>query len=100
MKEHKSLITYILGILTITSFIPLIQSITEFLCELIEIPKGKIEKRIIKLNTEMQDMQMEQESPPADCFGFQYYPPEDEDDWDDEEWEDDCCNHKKIGFIK
>lgn len=99
MKKNKSLITYILGILTITSLIPLIQSITEFLCELIEIPKGKIEKKILKLNKEMQDMQMEQECPPADCFGFQYYPPE-EDDWFEDEEDDCCCKHNKIGFIK
>lgn len=97
MKKEKGLIAYILGILTIIAFIPLVQSLVEFLCELIEVPKGNIEKKILKTNKELQDMQIEQESPPADCIGFQYYPPEEDDYFDDE---DDCCCKHKIGFIK
>lgn len=84
---------YILGIVTIVVAIPIIEQITEIVCGGLEVLKGKNTKKVMQINKEIEDLQMQLEPINTNCIGFkvpnqeEYY----EDDWEEE-------NKNKIGF--
>nr|DAT43610.1 MAG TPA: hypothetical protein [Caudoviricetes sp.] len=62
---------YILGFVSAICFLPLIESLTELIQVALEVPKGKLSKKVIKINNELQDIQ-EQSEPVNTCtIGFQ-----------------------------
>lgn len=85
---------YIFGFLTGICLLPIIDSITELIQTALEIPKGKLSKRVLKLNSEIQDLQFALESIDTHCIGFEA--PLNKEYLDDDENEEDCKN--KIGF--
>ena len=84
---------YILGMMTIILAIPIIEQITEIVCGGLEVLKGKNTKKVMQINKEIEDLQMQLEPINTNCIGFkvpnqeEYY----EDDWEEE-------NKNKIGF--
>lgn len=83
---------YILGMFTAICFIPLLESFTELLQTILEIPKGMISKSVIKLNSEIQNLQAESEPVSTNCIGFEI---PNELDYDDA-YED--RKNNRIGF--
>ena len=87
---------YILGMVTIVVAMPIMEQIAEIICGSLEILKGKNTKKILKINKEIEDLQIQLEPLEpinTNCIGFEvpnqeeYY----EDDWEEE-------NKNKIGF--
>lgn len=84
---------YILGMVTIVVAMPIIEQITEIVCGGLEVLKGKNTKKVMQINKEIEDLQMQLEPINTNCIGFkvpnqeEYY----EDDWEEE-------NKNKIGF--
>ena len=74
---------YILGFLTGVCLLPILDSITELVQVALEVPKGKLSKKVMKLNNEIQDIQAESESVGTSCIGFDV--PEEVEYYDDEE---------------
>lgn len=63
---------YILGFVSAICFLPLIESLTELIQVALEVPKGKLSKKVIKINNELQDIQ-EQSEPVNTCaIGFRF----------------------------
>ena len=90
----KKLIPYILGMITILTIIPLLESITELSCSWFEVLKAIPMKRVLVVNNEIQDLQAKLEPVSTSCIGFvqnEEYPE------DDDEWEEDKAINK-IGF--
>lgn len=85
---------YIFGFLTGICLLPIIDSITELIQTALEISKGKLSKRVLKLNSEIQDLQFALEPIDTHCIGFEA--PLNEEYLYDDENEEDCKN--KIGF--
>jgi hypothetical protein len=84
---------YIFGMMTVILAIPIIEQITEIICGGLEVLKGKNTKKVMQINKEIEDLQMQLEPINTNCIGFkvpnqeEYY----EDDWEEE-------NKNKIGF--
>lgn len=84
---------YIFGMMTVILAIPIIEQITEIVCGGLEVLKGKNTKKVMQINKEIEDLQMQLEPINTNCIGFkvpnqeEYY----EDDWEEE-------NKNKIGF--
>ena len=84
---------YILGMMTVILAIPIIEQITEIVCGGLEALKGKNTKKVMQINKEIEDLQMQLEPINTNCIGFEvpnqeeYY----EDDWEEE-------NKNKVGF--
>ena len=51
--------------------IPIMESFTELIQMLLEVPKGMLSKKVIKINNEIQDLQAESEPVSTSCIGFQ-----------------------------
>ena len=84
---------YILGMIIVILAISIIEQITEIVCGGLEVLKGKNTKKVMQINKEIEDLQMQLEPINTNCIGFkvpnqeEYY----EDDWEEE-------NKNKIGF--
>ena len=52
---------YILGIMTVILAIPIIEQITEIVCGGLEVLKGKNTKKVMQINKEIEDLQMQLE---------------------------------------
>lgn len=84
---------YIFGMMTVILAIPIIEQITEIVCGGLEVLKEKNTKKVMQINKEIEDLQMQLEPINTNCIGFkvpnqeEYY----EDDWEEE-------NKNKIGF--
>lgn len=74
---------YILGFLTGVCLLPIIDSITELVQVALEVPKGKLSKKVMKLNNEIQDIRAESEPVGTSCIGFDI--PDEVEYYDDEE---------------
>lgn len=74
---------YILGFLTGVCFLPILDSITELIQVALEVPKGKLSKKVMKLNNEIQDIQSESEPVSTSCIGFNV--PEEVEYYDEDE---------------
>lgn len=74
---------YILGFLTGVCLLPIVDSITELVQVSLEVPKGKLSKKVMKLNNEIQDIRAESEPVGTSCIGFDV--PEEVENYDDEE---------------
>lgn len=98
MKENKTLLSYILGMISIIALIPLIESLVEVICGYIELLKIHSTKSVLKGNKDILDLQVEQSPVDSVAMGFQI-PSEDDDFYDDDdELEDVKKNHFKCGF--
>ena len=93
----KKLTAYILGMVTIITFIPILESLTELICSWLEVLKAIPMKKVLVINTEIQDVQAKLEPVSTSCIGFvqnEEYP-------EDNDWEEDkskCKVKNKIGF--
>ena len=85
---------YILGMLTIICAIPILESLTELIQVVIEVPKGVLTKKVMTLNKDIQNLQAAMEPVTTSCIGFEAPNAEYYDD--DDEYEDKQKN--KIGF--
>lgn len=85
---------YILGMVTTICIIPILESFTELIQMLLEIPKGTLSKKVITINNEIQDLQAESEPVSTSCIGFEI--PSESDDYYDDDYEDKKKN--RIGF--
>lgn len=78
---------YILGFVTGICFLPILDSITSLVQTAIEVPKGILSKKVIKLNNEITELQAQSEPVSSNCIGFEipsseeYYGDEDDDDF-------------------
>lgn len=78
---------YILGFVTDICFLPILDSITGLVQTAIEVPKGILSKKVIKLNSEITELQEQSEPVSSNCIGFEipsseeYYGDEDDDDF-------------------
>lgn len=88
MKKDKTLLTYILGGITILIFIPIIESITEIICGYLELLKISSTKEVLRGNKEIQELQNEQEELDAYAIGFDLTPQEEYYEDDDEYFDD------------
>ena len=87
---------YILGMVTIVVAMPIMEQIAEIICGSLEILKGKNIKKILKINKEIEDLQIQLEPINTNCIGFEI---PSQDNYD-EDWEEYNKNKKnKIGFI-
>ena len=84
---------YILGMMTVILAIPIIEQITEIVCGGLEVLKGKNTKKVMQINKEIEDLQMQLEPINTNCIGFKV--PNQEEYYEDD-WEED--NKNKIGF--
>ena len=84
---------YIFGMMTVILAIPIIEQITEIVCGGLEVLKGKNTKKVMQINKEIEDLQMQLEPINTNCIGFKVPNQEEcyEDDWEEE-------NKNKIGF--
>ena len=84
---------YVFGMMTGILAIPILEQITDIVCGGLEVLKGKNTKKVMQINKEIEDLQMQLEPINTNCIGFEvpnqeeYY----EDDWEEE-------NKNKIGF--
>lgn len=85
---------YILGMLTAICAVPILESLTELIQVVIEVPKGMLTKKVMVLNKDIQDLQAAMEPVATSCIGFEAPNAEYYDD--DDEYEDKQNN--KIGF--
>lgn len=85
---------YVFGFISGICLLPILDSLTELLQVVLEIPKGKLSKCVIKINNEIQDIQAQSEPITTNCIGFEI---PDEVYLDDDE-EEDCKQKNKIGF--
>ena len=90
---------YILGMVTIVVAMPIMEQIAEIICGSLEILKGKNTKKILKINKEIEDLQMQLEPlEPINTNWIGFEIPS-QDNYD-EDWEEYNKNKKnKIGFI-
>ncbi|MDF2588208.1 MAG: hypothetical protein K0S41_2049 [Anaerocolumna sp.] len=82
----KSLKYFIGGILFYIIAIPIVESIAETFTTLLEIPKGKVSVKVLKLSKTLQELQVDLEKHDESvCMGFDITSSEDydEDDLDD-----------------
>lgn len=89
----KKLTAYILGIVTVITFIPILESLTEAVCSWLEVLKIVPMKKTLIGNNEIQDLQAKLEPVSTSCIGFvqnEEYP-------EDDDWEEDKIKNK-IGF--
>lgn len=90
----KNLKCFVLGMATTIAIVPIVESLTEIILGKMEISKAKNTKSILKLNKDIEELQIQLGDfhDEGNAIGFQIeeVPDEDEDDedWDDEEWED------------
>lgn len=84
---------YVFGFISGICLLPILDSLMELLQVVLEIPKGKLSKCVIKINNEIQDIQAQSEPITTNCIGFEI---PNEEYWDDEE--EDCKQKNKIGF--
>lgn len=68
--------------LTAICIIPIVDSLVELIQVMIEVPKGMLSKKVIKLNNEIEDLQAESEPINTSCVGFEI--PSESDDLDDD----------------
>lgn len=85
---------YILGMVTAICMIPIMESFTELVQVMMEIPKGILSKKVIVINNEIQDLQAESEPISTNCIGFEA--PSESDDFYDDDYED--KKKHRIGF--
>ena len=83
---------YILGMMTVILAIPIIEQITEIVCGGLEVLKGKNTKKVMQINKEIEDLQMQLEPINTNCIGFEV---PNQEEYKDDEWEED---KNKIGF--
>lgn len=83
---------YILGITTIIIAIPIMEEFTDIVCGYLEILKGKNTKKVLKINKEIEDLQIQLEPINTNCIGFEV---PNQEEYEDDEWEED---KNKIGF--
>lgn len=98
MKKDKSMLpAFILGMLSIVVFIPIIEGFVDIAINWFEVFKIPPIKRTLKGNKEIQDLQMEQEEIGTQVMGFQY---EGDPEYCDDEYdfEDKKENNIKLGF--
>ena len=91
----KKLIAFILGMVTVITFIPIIESLTELICAWIEVSKTNPMKKVLIANNEIQDLQAQLEPVCTQAIGFSMP----STSYEDDEWEEDKARVKnKIGF--
>lgn len=88
----KKLTAYILGIVTVITFIPILESSTEVICSWLEVLKTEPMKKVLHANAEIQELQSNLEPVSTSCIGFTH---NDEYLEDDDEFEEDKV---KFGF--
>ena len=89
----KKLTAYILGIITVITLIPILESLTDVVCSWLEVLKIIPMKKTLVGNNEIQDLQAKLEPVSTSCIGFvqnEEYP-------EDDELEEDKIKNK-IGF--
>ena len=74
---------YILGFVTGVCFLPILDSITGLVQTAIEVPKGILSKKVIKLNNEITELQEQSEPVSSNCIGFEI--PSSEEYYDDDD---------------
>ena len=91
----KKLIAFILGMVTIITLIPILESITELICANLEVFKMSPMKKVLVANNEIQDLQAQLEPVCTQAIGFSMP----STSYEDDEWEEDKAKVKnKIGF--
>lgn len=92
MKKDKTTLAFIMGILSIILFIPIIEGFVEIIVNWFEAFKIKPMMKTLNGNKKIQDIQAEQEPISTQCMGFQYN--------NEEEFDEDFEDNKKtkIGF--
>ena len=81
MKNNKTLLSYILGMLSILLFIPVIEELATTILSWIEYLKLFSRKLVVKGNKELLELQGEDSEESTCTIGFQYTP--DEDNYDE-----------------
>lgn len=89
--KNKNLLSYILGILSVILLIPIFESLSELICSSIEIPKGNFTLKVMDINKEIQEKQIDQEPINTNCVGFEI--PSEEYEYEEED-----RLKNKIGF--
>ena len=84
---------YILGMITALVSLPIIDEVVEIICGFLEILKGISTKKVLKINKEIMDLQLQLEPVNTSCIGFEAPNTECYDD----DWEDDKVKNR-IGF--
>ena len=87
-KNNKTIMAFILGILSYMLLIPIIDELTNVLLSWIEYLKILPSKLVLKGNKELKELQDDDEKSETCAIGFQYNPSDyDEfDDYDEESW--------------
>ena len=97
MKNNRSLLSFIMGVVSIMLFLPILESLSEIICGYLELLKISSTKKVLKGNKDILDLQSSQEEIATQCMGFdmggieEYY----DDEYD---FEDKKENKIKLGF--
>lgn len=94
----KNIKIFMLGMISIILFIPIIESLAEIICTFLEYIKGLATKPVLKISKDIVDLQAEQEPVSTQCMGFEYNEPEYFEFDDDDDYEDKANNKVKCGF--
>lgn len=94
MKNNKTLLSYVFGMLTVIAFIPILSSLVDAICGYIEILKIHSGKIVVKGNKEITEIQIPEEEVHTQAIGFRM--PDNEEYYDD--FEDKKKNNIKLGF--
>ena len=88
MKKNSSLLSYLLGAVSIILINPLLESLSEVILVKLETLKAKSTIKVLKMNNKIAKLQQENEDENTEIntpiMGFQYNPQEDLDDFDDD----------------
>ena len=74
---------FIMGGLFLYLLLPILESLMTAICAVIEVLKAKCGVKIAKYNSEISQINLEHEGPVANPIGFQYTPPEEDDEYED-----------------
>ena len=77
----KNLKSFILGMLTILLFIPIVEQLCEIIVTFMEYVKGLVSRPVLKLSKELMELQAETQPIDTQAIGFSYTPQEDNDDY-------------------
>lgn len=94
----KKLTAYALGIISIITVIPILESLTDLAIAHIELLRRNPIKKTLISNNEIADLQAQLEPVNSQLMGFAI--PSEEDYYEDDEFEDKNNSKCKVGFHK
>jgi len=84
LKENKTLLSYILGMISIVLIIPFLENLSDVLLGKLEVKKADSTIKVLKLNKEIAKLQADDEPVQTQAIGFAIPSQEDMYEYDDD----------------